>query len=713
KTEEVKKRILAYSADKNGEEISARGAEIVEMTELNRKVTAIKVICRLPRDVPLLKDGIRALDGVLHKREYDIPFAKRYALDRRIKFLSPYEFENGNFRELKGDEYHPKVAAFDIEIYKPTFRSKENEIICIGLYSEDEQIVFTWKPSHFKKARTVKDEAEMLERFLDLAQNYDVLVSYNGDNFDLPFIKERAAHLKIDCPVVLSMRGAKIKDCLHVDLYNIVAKHIRAEIKTRSRRLDDVAKFFFDEGKADFEIADIGKDVWDSNDLKKIGRLLEYNLQDCRITYLLSEKILPLEYRFSNLLGLDLFDVTRIGFSQLVESYLMRQAVAEGILIPNKPNDRQIEERRRHTYIGGYVHKPVPGIYENISVMDFKSLYPTILVSHNISPDTLDPEGEFSVRIKHTEHRFKKKPEGFIVGIVRHLIKRRAELKKSGVKGVDEKALKTLANATYGYLGFFGARWYSRECAESITALGRGYIQNSILEAENFGLKVLYSDTDSVMVTGEKKVVDKFLKKINSELTGIMELEFEGFYPRGVFVGEAGRGTKKRYALKDEKGNVEIKGFEFVRGDWSEIAKETQMKVIEYVLSGDGKKALEFVKDTCREIRKGEIPKEKLVISRQLTKPPEQYGTAAPHVKVARDLQNKGVKVNGGCLIKYVITREGKLISDRAKWWEDAKTYDADYYVDHQVIPPAFRILSVLGYTKEDLKGCQSSLESF
>lgn len=711
---EVREKILGYSEKKEGEILRVKRIEIVERTELNQKVKALKVICNLPRDVAVLKDGIRKLEGVLHKREYDLPYARRYALDKQIRFFSPYEVKDGEFTEAKGETYKPKVAAFDIELYSPDFNSAKNSIICIGIYSGEEKVVLTYKPSKFPDAVKLKDEAEMLAKFFGLISRYDVVVSYNGDNFDLSYIKERCDALKLSCPITLSTRGAKIKNCLHVDLYNIVAKHIRADLKTRSRKLNDVAMFLLDEGKHSLNIAESGKDIWDSNDLKRIGELLQYNLQDCRITYLLSEKLLPLEYRFSNIVGLDLFNATRIGFSQLVESYLMKEAVRMGILIPNKPNNKQIEFRRMQTFTGAYVHKPIPGIYQNISVMDFKSLYPSILVSHNISPDTLDEEkGETIVRINEKAHRFRKKPEGFIVGILRHIIERRAQLKKAKGKGVDEKALKLLANATYGYLGFFGARWYSKECAESITALGRGYIQKSIIEAENAGLKVIYGDTDSLMATGEKPLVEKFLKKTNSELPGIMELDYQGFFTRGIFVGEEGRGRKKRYALIDEKGNIEIKGFEFVRGDWSQIAKETQMQVIEFILKGEVEKAVDFIKDTCREIRKGKFDMEKLVISRQLTKSLSSYEQIGPHVKVARDLQRKGVSVHPGFIVKYIITKEGKLVSERAKWWEDARNYDADYYINNQLIPPAYRILSVLGYSKDDLIGCQSNLKGF
>ena len=715
KIEEIKKRIENLVVNHNEEKIKIKRVEIVERIEINKKLKVLKIFCYLPRDVSLFKEEVRHTKGVLHKREYDIPFAKRYCIDKQISFLSPYKIENNELKKQEGKLYNPNVAAFDIEIYKPSFDAKENKIICIGIYSRDKKIVFTWKPSNLKEAVVLKDEKEMIKKFFESIDEFDILLSYNGDNFDLPFLKIRAEELKLQHPIVLSRRGANFKNCLHVDLYNIVSKHLSTEIKTKSFKLDEVAKFFIGEGKDELKLYEnnLGKDIWDSGDIKKIDEILNYNLQDCKITYLVGEKVLPLEYRFSNLIGLDLYDVTRSGFSQLVENYLIKESVRKGILIKNKPTDKELEKRREQTYIGGYVHEPKPGIYEGIHVLDFKSLYPSILVSHNISPDTLDENGELEVKINRKVNKFTQKRKGFIVDIVDNLIKKRMEIKKKQGKGVDEKALKLLANSTYGYLGFFAARWYCLECAESITALGRKYIKETIEKAEKSGFKVVYGDTDSTMLVGEKEKVKKFLEEINKELPKIMELEYEGFYKRGIFVGGAERGTKKRYALIDEKGNIEIKGFEFVRGDWSDIAKETQEKVLEFVLNNKKEEAIQFVKEIIKKIKKGNIEKEKLIISRQLTKKLKEYGTIAPHVKVARDLEKTGIKINRGTIIQYIITKDGKTISEKAKWYEEAKNYDADYYINNQVIPAALRILRVLGYSKNDLYVGQSSLIGF
>ncbi|RLJ06389.1 MAG: DNA polymerase, partial [Candidatus Aenigmatarchaeota archaeon] len=188
---------------------------------------------------------------------------------------------------------------------------------------------------------------------------------------------------------------------------------------------------------------------------------------------------------------------------------------------------------------------------------------------------------------------------------------------------------------------------------------------------------------------------------------------YEGFYKRGIFVGSATGGAKKRYALMDEKGNVEIKGFEFVRGDWSLIAKETQEKVLKFVLDNNEKEAIKFVDNIIRKIKRGEIEKEKLIISRQLTKNLDSYAQTAPHVKVAKELKRRGIKINKGLIVQYIITKEGKTISEKAKWFEEAKNYDPNYYINNQIIPAAIRILGVLGYSKNDFLREQKSLTGF
>ncbi|MBI2652416.1 hypothetical protein HYX00_03025, partial [Candidatus Woesearchaeota archaeon] len=280
-----------------------------------------------------------------------------------------------------------------------------------------------------------------------------------------------------------------------------------------------------------------------------------------------------------------------------------------------------------------------------------------------------------------------------------------------------------LANSFYGYLGFFGARWYSLECARSTTAWGRYYIHKVIDKAQKEGFFVLYSDTDSVFLTLDgksKKEAESFAESVNLELPGLMELEYEGFYPSGIFVSAkiGPFGAKKKYALMSEQGALKIKGFETVRRNWSLIAKDVQEKILDIVLrESDTKKALEHVKNVISDLRSKKIPLEKVIIHTQLQKDILDYANKGPHVAVAQRLKNKGRNVGPGSIIKYVVTQGSDIIRNRSKMPEEVKEsdYDADYYIHNQVIPAVERIFNVLGYKKEDLLETkeQTKLEGF
>ena len=131
------------------------------------------------------------------------------------------------------------------------------------------------------------------------------------------------------------------------------------------------------------------------------------------------------------------------------------------------------------------------------------------------------------------------------------------------------------------------------------------------------------------------------------------------------------------------------------------------------MLNCQEEKAVELAKKVIKEIKKGEIKKDKLIINRRLTKSPKDYERMDPHVKVARDLERRGIKVNRGSVIQYIITKNGKTISEKARWYEETESYDPDYYINNQVVPAAIRILSVLGYSKDDLIGEQRNLGDF
>jgi DNA polymerase Pol2 len=280
-------------------------------------------------------------------------------------------------------------------------------------------------------------------------------------------------------------------------------------------------------------------------------------------------------------------------------------------------------------------------------------------------------------------------------------------------------AYKTLLNSSYGYYAFAGARWYCRECAAATAALGREYIQQAMEIAEEHGLDIVYGDTDSAILTHSDihGVADEYAEAVNDELPRFMELELEGFFTRGLFTEKAsGEGAKKRYALLSEDGDMKITGFEQVRRDWSKVAKHTQKTVIDHVLHDDVDGAVTAVKDTIQHIRDKELALKQFIIYTTLTKQPEKYESTAPHVEAAKKAEQAGgYDISPGQTIRYVVTPGASSISDRARVADEAETYDAEYYIENQVVPAAIRILSVFDYTAEDLleKGTQRGLGEF
>ena len=284
--------------------------------------------------------------------------------------------------------------------------------------------------------------------------------------------------------------------------------------------------------------------------------------------------------------------------------------------------------------------------------------------------------------------------------------KYKEELKKKPdvIKRARSNAFKLLANASYGYQGFFGARYYSREAAAATAAFARKSIMDSIEKINKAGYKVIYSDTDSIAFLMEKNSEGqtiKFLEKLNSELPGIMELELEGFFTRGLWVTKRTGtiGAKKKYALLGKDGKLKIRGFETVRRDWCTLARKTQNEVIRMVLQeGNEEKALIYIKEVIKKLKEREYNKDELIIKTMLQKPLSEYKAISPHVIAARKMEEKKIPMDGGGLIEYFIaeTREKKkLVRDKVKLPDEKGEYNIEYYLTKQILPAVENIMQV------------------
>ncbi|MFA5412436.1 MAG: DNA-directed DNA polymerase [Candidatus Micrarchaeia archaeon] len=717
---------------KDGTPISPKRTEFVERILDGVPKRLLRVLCHEPHHVPILREAIP-----FPCYEYGIHYGRRFMMDFSLVPFSviSYEREGRQIKRfLKSSPGDPRMLnrlAFDTEVYNPVGapRPSKDPIIMFSFAdASGAKGVVTFKDGKGGNVELVENEKQMLERFFLLLseKDVDVIYGYNTTNFDLPYIAERAKKLGI--PLALGRDGSpyrtikkgmvnplKIKGRVHVDLYPVMKFFgFTGLIRTDDYTLKNVYSTVTGKKATKIDRMDIWRQ-WDSGD---IATLTDYALADSLATIELGEMAYPLLSELSTITRMPLFDVAYATSGQLVESLLMAEAAAHNMIIPPKPGGSAVAARIENPIQGAYVKLPEPGIYENIAVFDFRGLYPSIICSYNIDPFTLDKQGESFESPTHA--KFAKSPRGLIPLVLESLIDRRVIIKrqlKSAEKDTEEHkmlsarshALKILANSFYGYLGYARSRWYSRKCAESVTAWGRMHILAAEEKAKAAGFKVLYMDTDSLfLLLGEKKREDAlaFLEQINKELPEKMELELEGFYTRGVFVSKKGeeKGAKKKYALLGDDGRVKIRGFELVRRDWSAVAKTTQRRVLEAILrDGSKDKAVRIVREMVEQLRSGKVPLTDLAIYTQLKKDPSNYDILSPELLAVQKAIKRGKPIERGSIIGYVITKKGKSISDRAELLEFAPDYDPDYYINHQVLPSVLKILKELGADEYEL----------
>ncbi|HUC38588.1 MAG TPA: DNA-directed DNA polymerase [Candidatus Acidoferrum sp.] len=709
-----------------------------------------RVFAKSPIQVPRLSSAMGRY-GTCY--EYDIPFAKRYTIDRDITPLSNYEIEaveeDGrltlkSMKPVGSTQLQLNVMCFDIEVYNPLGipRVAKDPVIMISYFFSSKGRsgieVLTTKRINRDFVTTVKDEKALFEAFAAKVNELDVdlIVGYNSANFDIKYMLDRAKALGIkfnlsryEGETRLESHGlvqrVKIGGRVHVDMYQVV-KFVsivgasESVLKLTDHKLKTVYDAISKDKKPTVDKMSIYK-IWDGSP-KDLETLADYNLSDSQALNAVYEMFIPITIEMARTTGDVLSDTAVSTTGQLVDYLLMRYANRAGEMIPNKPDESEIKNRLANPIEGAYVKTPEPGIYDNLAIFDFRGLYPSIIISYNIDPSTIcyDCKEYFESPLGT---KFDKKRKGIMPAILKMLIDQRASVKREYKKNPDDKflagrssALKILSNSFYGYLGYARSRWYSRDSAGSVTAYGRQYIKETIKAAEDRGFKVLYGDTDSIVILiGNKTKEDAlaFLKDFNSKLPENMELEAEDFFKRGVFVGrkvEGGTaGAKKKYALISETGRIKIRGFELVRRDWSRIARETQRRVLEAILKeGSAEKAAEIVKQVVKNLKDGKVPLSELAISTQLRKGIDSYDSKSPELGAARKAVQSGKKrkeeVEEG-VISFVITKHGSSISDKAELEEFAKDYDPDYYINHQVLPATMRILKELNFNEDELKG--------
>ena len=737
--------------------------ELHEKNFLGKSVSALKIFATNYKDLHEIADhlGIKEIEK---RRGYDLGFITHYIIEKKIIPLKSYEISGEllnnsnefggidksldvdfcikleNAKEITDIKYTPKILSYDIEVDELDIG--KGEILMISLVSDNIKKVLTWKHCEKKEdyVEFLKNEQEMLEYFVKYVKKIspDFLVGYFSDGFDLPYIKSRAEKNKIKLPLGLDnsqprfSKGinltGKIKGIVHIDLIKFIRTAYSQYMQSETLSLNEVSKEFLGDTKKNFKFkhsSKINGDEWKN--------YFEYNLHDSTLVLNLFKKFWPDLFEFTRVMKEPIFDVSRNGMSKNVEDFIIHNLEKFNEIPEKKPLPEEINKRRHaERYEGAFVLEPVPGLYENVAVFDFTSSYGSTIVTYNLSKSTLlekPDKNSNSIEALDKVVYFSKKP-GFFPEMLKEIIEKRKkfklELKEKPdvIKNARSNAFKLLANASYGYQGFFGARYYCLEAAAATAAFARKSIKDSIEKINKLGYKTIYSDTDSIAFLTQEKTESQtleLLKKLNSELQGIMELELEGFFERGLWVStRAGSvGAKKKYALIDKKGILKIRGFETVRRDWCNLAREVQNKVIQLVLKeGNEKKALEYLKSVIKQLKERKIEIENLIIKTQLKKPISEYKAISPHVIAARKMKEKEIPITQGNLVEYYISEtnsKSKLVREKVKLPNEKGEYNIQYYLEKQLLAAVENIFQVFKINvKEIMDGKkQTSLFDF
>jgi DNA polymerase elongation subunit (family B) len=746
KEKDVKKiieKIKKISINSSSRSSGILSVKVEEKNFLGKKIKALKI------QIPNYKDTIKIAEKLPHKyieniREHDLNYITKYIICKKIipgnwysidgELLEEEDFggfskdldvdfcfKNVKVKKVESEKkFVPKILAFDIETDK--FEIGKGEILMISLVSEDFKKVLTWKKQNIKAedVENYENEKEMLEAFSDYVKKIspDILTGYYSDGFDLPYLKERAEKNKVKLELGIDFSSpkfsggmnprGKIFGRVHIDIFQFIQTAYSQYLQSETLGLNDVANELLGEGKIEHEFKS-------SENMKKEDwkRFFEYNLQDSILTYSLFMKSWPDILEFSRVIQEPIFEISRNGMAANVDNYIIHNLEKYNEIAEKKPTHEMISYRRkREKYEGAFVLQPVPKLYENVVMFDFTSYWPSIIATFNLSYSTfLEKKQSNSKEIDLGQGNkvYFSKIQGFFPEMLKEIILLRKKFKKeyqkspSPILKARSNAFKLLANASYGYQGFFGARYYCPEASAATTAISREYMKKLIEDSKKSGFFPIYSDTDSIAIELKDKTHSEalnFLKKINSELPGIMELELEDFYKRGIWVTtrEGKFGAKKKYALINEKGKLKIRGFETVRRDWCNLARNLQNKVLHKILEdGNEKSAIEIVKKIIKKIKDRDVEKKELLIKTQLKKSLSEYKAVTPHVTIARKMLAQNLPVNQGMLIEYYIAEGDKksLTRDRAVFPQDDKPYDIEYYLKKQILPSVENIFQV------------------
>jgi len=752
----------------------------------DQKVEVVKIVAKDPLAIGGRPSG--SIRDLIKAWEADIKYVESYLYDNDLLPGMPYSVTNGVLKvraprldtqptgpyqqvlESEGEEYQRLAlkwirllecpvpdylkASLDIEVYSdvpsrvPDPGMAEYPVICASIVGSDNKkylLILERENSPPEKISldgdmTVtyfKKEDELLRSLFRAMQQYPVIITFNGDDFDLRYLWHRARNLQIqsdEVPIDLLRDSASLANGVHIDLYkfffNRSIQVYAFSQKYQENTLDAVTSSLLETGKIE-----LTKPISELS----YPELAAYCLNDSEITLSLTtfsdNLVMKLITMLSRISYMSLEDVSRQGVSNWIRSMLYKEHRERGMLIPRSDEILEMKgETTTHAiikgkkYKGAIVVEPIPGIHFQVSVLDFASLYPSIIKVWNLGYSTVecpheDPRCKNN-RVPETPLwvcRRNRALESLVVGTLRDLRvswykpKSKDKLLPLEIRqlyNVVQNALKVVLNASYGV---FGAETFSLYCppvAEATAAIGRYVITRTIEKAKSLGVTVVYGDTDSIFLgKPDERQLDEIIRWSKAEFG--MELEIDKQYR---FVALSQR--KKNYLGVYPDGHVDIKGLTGKKRHVPIFLKNAFYEMIT-TLSGvqseaEFEEAKKKIKDIARKcyvnLRDRKIALSDLAFRIMISKSIEGYRKTTPqHVKAAQLLEKSGREIKPGDLISFVKVIGG----DGVKPVELASLREIDVPKYVEYISSTFeQVLDALGTDFQDLIG-NKKLEAF
>lgn len=579
--------------------------------------------------------------------------------------------------------------------------------------------------------KSTTNEKGLLKAMLKLFSDFDTIIGWNSEGFDLPYIRKRAALHGLRDELYLLM-GVQSMDMLKKfqETYGRDTDMVR---KFRSFKLNDVASHFLGIGKIE------RGSTWEMF-VNEPSKLKEYNIRDVELLAALEDKtgVVDLSIIKAHICGARLNEKTS---GRVLDQYIVRAANKRGVhyksVLRNVVDE---DESFGGGYIGGHVFTPKVGRHTNVHLFDFSSLYPSIIRTFNVSPETflgtwhsglIEPEGDgpfervaeakslgseigTPTNVRYAGER------GVIPSLIHDLVVIRNKMRKEEMpklapdsfeyKNLDKKqyVYKVLANSMYGIIGAPFFRYYHFEMAESITRTGHFLTKSASEWCRERGWETIYGDTDSIFIKvdddtdpeeiskGLRAYFEKLLKETFNIRESFIQMDYKTSYDKFLIV------AKKKYVGLEANGKFELTGFEAIKRDTVPIGATAQMHLFDMIIKNDMPvdTIVEWLLKLKEKVMDGKCTVEEITMFKKLTKNPKEFvafakgGKLPIHAQIYLDTKDKLKEdLQVGSYIPFIVTQDKPQTGVHPEFYDG--NYERRYYWNTRIYALLERVLEV------------------